>query len=745
MAEQPNKRVNRLKIGDEYLDIEPANGTVTTEKFSDAIKDSIHSHNNMAALNSITSTQLEGLHTHDNKDILDNIEVALTNELKTIYDNKVDSVESKTLTTNDLTNELKEHYDESYNKRHTHTNKDILDSTTASYTTELDNKLNGIEEGAEVNPTKVSAFENDVPYLVGDDISGKANIEDVYTKGETDSLIVEKIAEIIANAPEDFDTLREISDWISSHSNDVTEMNSRINSKQEKLTERQLNAVNSGITNEKVTKYDNYESTINGKAEKATTIEGYGITNSVITKTIEDESELDLISGIYLCNNVTYIVTNNCQLKFDSTTNKSYRKFTDNNEWIEDKLTDTTYDVVTNSNDGLMSSLDKTKLDTIENGATRVLEKTVQDWGFSKTIGTYVYPDNGIPKNDLSQDVQDSLINADTAYQKPENGITKNDLDQNVQNSLNLADSALQNVPQSSINTLGLVKSSTTGTTEGRDYNVEVIEDGTMKVNVPWIEYNTFTGNNGELIPKTKNGDNVKYLKGDGTWDIPTDVEVTGDGVALTDISSENGHITVKKDLTWDNFKPTDGISKEDLHNTVKESLGKADTAYQLPINGMPENDLSQDIQENLTRASQCLRQDTKINGIGLIDNEDNCIDRLIDTLIDINNIECNLVENNLIVSINEGNEYEDFAFNLNIAITVFDESQNIIGKYSAFNIQSIESLKNLGIQYNDSTIPNELSITICGTILRHNYDRELRYQQSGYARYDNMLSITKN
>ena len=34
--------------------------------------------------------------------------------------------------------------------------------------------------------------------------------------------------------------------------------------------------------------------------------------------------------------------------------------------------------------------------------------------------------------------------------------------------------------------TAGLVKSSTTGTTANRDYNVEVKTDGTMKVNVPW-------------------------------------------------------------------------------------------------------------------------------------------------------------------------------------------------------------------------------------------------------------------
>ena len=43
--------------------------------------------------------------------------------------------------------------------------------------------------------------------------------------------------------------------------------------------------------------------------------------------------------------------------------------------------------------------------------------------------------------------------------------------------------------------TLGLVKSTTTGTTSGRDYAVQVNSDGTMKVNVPWTDTNTNTTN----------------------------------------------------------------------------------------------------------------------------------------------------------------------------------------------------------------------------------------------------------
>jgi hypothetical protein len=67
-----------------------------------------------------------------------------------------------------------------------------------------------------------------------------------------------------------------------------------------------------------------------------------------------------------------------------------------------------------------------------------VTESTVSGWGFTKNTGTYSKPSNGIPKSDLSSDVQSSLNKADTALQSYEeqykgtvtgvkiNGTTKN-------------------------------------------------------------------------------------------------------------------------------------------------------------------------------------------------------------------------------------------------------------------------------------------------------------------------------
>lgn len=46
-------------------------------------------------------------------------------------------------------------------------------------------------------------------------------------------------------------------------------------------------------------------------------------------------------------------------------------------------------------------------------------------------------------------------------------------------------------LPIASASALGGVKSATTGTTSGRDYKVQVNSDGTMKVNVPWVNTDT--------------------------------------------------------------------------------------------------------------------------------------------------------------------------------------------------------------------------------------------------------------
>lgn len=60
------------------------------------------------------------------------------------------------------------------------------------------------------------------------DIALKANAEEVYTISQTVEAVTETVAEIVANADDDFDTLRELSDWLKNHSGSAAEMNTAI-------------------------------------------------------------------------------------------------------------------------------------------------------------------------------------------------------------------------------------------------------------------------------------------------------------------------------------------------------------------------------------------------------------------------------------------------------------------------------------------------------------------------------------
>ena len=68
--------------------------------------------------------------------------------------------------------------------------------------------------------------------LTGDkttsDLNLSTDLSNYYTKPQTDAKITEKVAEIVADAPEDFDTLKEMSDWIDSHEDSAAAMNSAI-------------------------------------------------------------------------------------------------------------------------------------------------------------------------------------------------------------------------------------------------------------------------------------------------------------------------------------------------------------------------------------------------------------------------------------------------------------------------------------------------------------------------------------
>ena len=70
---------------------------------------------------------------------------------------------------------------------------------------------------------------------MGKKFVGLGGLKHFWTKaktwiaGQITAEVTAKIAEIVANAPEDLDTLKEIADWIKTHANDASAMNTQIN------------------------------------------------------------------------------------------------------------------------------------------------------------------------------------------------------------------------------------------------------------------------------------------------------------------------------------------------------------------------------------------------------------------------------------------------------------------------------------------------------------------------------------
>lgn len=95
-------------------------------------------------------------------------------------------------------------------------------------------KVPTIEADVKSNKQNISALQTDVSKHTEDiakntaDIALKANADEVYSKDETDSAITAKVAEIVAGAPEEFDTLKEMSDWLTEHSDSAATMNTAI-------------------------------------------------------------------------------------------------------------------------------------------------------------------------------------------------------------------------------------------------------------------------------------------------------------------------------------------------------------------------------------------------------------------------------------------------------------------------------------------------------------------------------------
>lgn len=166
---------------------------------------------------------------------------------------------------------------------HSHSNKAILDATTASFTTALKSKLDGIAAGAEANvqsdwnilDSSSDAFIKNKPTsMPASDVHewAKAETKPTYTATEVDAdptgssakaltdaknYADKKVAALVNGAPETMDTLKEVSDALDANKDVVDALNAAIGNKanQSDLTTHTGN-VDIHVTKEKKTAWD---------------------------------------------------------------------------------------------------------------------------------------------------------------------------------------------------------------------------------------------------------------------------------------------------------------------------------------------------------------------------------------------------------------------------------------------------------------------------------------------------------
>ena len=124
-------------------------------------------------------------------------------------------------------------------------------------------------------------------------------------------------------------------------------------------------------------------------------------------------------------------------------------------------------------------------------------------------------------------------------------------------------------LPVATESVLGGVKSATTGTTSGRDYKVQINSDGTMKVNVPWVDttYSNATQSANGLMSssdKTKLDNLIEVPAGGTTGQV---LKKTEDGVAWQ--NDNNTTYSIASDTTNGLMSSTD---KSKLDNIAENA-----------------------------------------------------------------------------------------------------------------------------------------------------------------------------
>lgn len=176
-------------------------------------------------------------------------------------------------------------------------------------------------------------------------------------------------------------------------------------------------------------------------------------------------------------------------------------------------------DGLTVDTNGKLNSTAATQITT----AINALDVEVINLGAGETVKSISETNGKIAVTTQSISINQSQV--DGLSDALDNKLDKALLSVNATNGVTLDNVTYKyELPQANADTLGGVKSTVTGTTADRDYNVEVNSDGTMKVNVPWTD-TKITDTNQKITAKS-NGSNVTFGNND-TVEVVAGTNVT--------------------------------------------------------------------------------------------------------------------------------------------------------------------------------------------------------------------------
>lgn len=255
-------------------------------------------------------------------------------------------------------------------------------------------------------------------------------------KSYTDGTVSEKIAEVIANAPEDLDTLKEIADWISTHAESASAMNSQINTNKSDISALKTSVA--GKAEAEHTHDDKYytESEVDTKlSNKVDKVNGKGLSTNDYTTTEKnklaglnnyDDTEVrglikdEITRATTAENNLSTSINN---VKSSAVTSVDYDS---TNKKITKTINETTSDVVTLAtmkdamalnnvtNVATESTITKDSTKNITSGAVYTLKQTVD--GNKSAIDTLNGTGIGSVKKTVTDEIAKIVANAPSDF-----------------------------------------------------------------------------------------------------------------------------------------------------------------------------------------------------------------------------------------------------------------------------------------------------------------------------------------